>query len=170
MAKQETKKKKIKLPIGLIIIVLIVLIVVEIIQMNKKEDKNEEKVQNTTVQTQEDEVKEEKEEYVQVLQDGSKLNISEKLKENKKIGSLVLKDIQLTYKDGVTTLLANVENTSKETSKQKEVEITLVNEKEEKLYTLKGVIEEIEPGASKQLNSSITADFANAYNFTVKEK
>ena len=53
-----------------------------------------------------------KEKYVQLLADGSKLNISEKLKENKKIDKLTIKDITLSYQNGVTTLLANVENTS----------------------------------------------------------
>lgn len=165
MSKKEIKKKKNRLAIVLIIIILVILAIVGISKINKKDEDKEE--QNTIEYNQEDEIKEE---YVEILKDGSKLNISEKLKENKKIDSLVLKDIGLSYKDGVTTLLANVKNTSKEISKQKEVEITLLNDKGEKLYILRGVIEEIEPGEIKQLNTSITADFANAYNFTVTEK
>lgn len=165
MSKKVNKKKEKILISFLIIIILSILVVAGIKQINKKDEEKEES--NTIEYNQEDEIKEE---YVEILQDGSKLNISDKLKENKKIDSLVLKDIGLSYKDGVTTLLANVKNTSKEISKQKEVEITLLNNKGEKLYILRGVIEEIGPGEIKQLNTSITADFANTYNFTIEEK
>ena len=80
------------------------------------------------------------------------------------------KDISLSYKNGVTTLLANVENKTNEKSEQKVVEVTLVDENKEKIYTLQGIIEEVESGGTKQLNCSITADFANTYDFTIKEK
>ena len=167
MSKKIDKKKKIKIPIGLIIIILIIGIVIGINQIKKQDNENQNQIQNKVTENKEDEIKEK---YVQLLEDGSKLNISEKLRENKKIDGLVLKDIQLTCKNGVTTLLTNVENTSKEKSKQKVVEVTLVDENKEKIYTLQGIIEEIEASGTKQLNCSITADFANAYDFTIKEK
>ena len=169
MSKKVNKKKKIRMPIFLIIIILIIGIVIGINQIKKqdKENENENQIQNTIMENEEDEIKEK---YVQLLEDGSKLNISEKLRKNKKIDGLVLKDIQLTYKNGVTTLLTNVENTSNKKSEQKVVEVTLIDENKEKIYTLQGIIEEIEAGGTKQLNCSITADFANAYDFTIKEK
>ena len=169
MSKKETKKKKIKIPIFLIIIVLIIGIVIGIngIKKQDEENENQNQIQNTVTENKEDD---KKEKYVQLLEDGSKLNISEKLRENKKIDSLVLKDIQLTYKNGVTTLLTNVENTSNKKVEQKVVEVTLIDENKEKIYTLQGIIEEIEVGEIKQLNCSITADFVNAYDFTIKEK
>lgn len=167
MSKKQIKKKKIRIPIFLIIIILIIGIVIGINQINKEDKENENQIQNEVTEKKEDKIKEK---YIQLLEDGSKLNISEKLRKNKKIDGLVLKDIQLTYKNGVTTLLTNVENTSKEKSKQKVVEVTLVDENKEKIYTLQGIIEEVEAGGTKQLNCSITADFANAYDFTIKEK
>ena len=170
MTKGEKKKRKIRRLLFLILIVLIIAVVA--INVSKHKDGNDNENQNLEQQNvaknNPKETLEEK--YVQTLDDGNKVNTSEKLKENKKIDSLELKDIQLMYKNGVTTLLANVENSSNKTVEQKVVEVTLLNDNNEKIYTLQGIIEEIEAGGTKQLNCSITADFVNAYDFTIKEK
>ena len=50
------------------------------------------------------------EEYVQKLEDGSKLNISEELQKTKTLNGLEISNIQLREIGGITTLLANVEN------------------------------------------------------------
>ena len=50
------------------------------------------------------------EEYVQKLENGSKLNISEELQKTKTLNGLEISNIQLREIGGITTLLANVEN------------------------------------------------------------
>ena len=51
-----------------------------------------------------------------------------------------------------------------------EVEIALLDENGEVIYKIPGVIEEVEAGATVQFNTSISADFANAYNFEILKK
>lgn len=141
----------------LIVVVLIVVVGIKIInhKNNKEIDENG---QNND------------EKYVTVLEDGVKLNTSKKVKETKKISNLELKDTQVTYKNGVTNLLATVENKSKNKLEMQEVEIELLNENKDVVYTMKGIIEELEPEESKKFSSSITADFSNVYDFRIIEK
>ena len=159
MAKR--KNKGINLITIILIIIVIIMAVVCIKKITAPNDKNEQ-VNNVANQ-----IEEVQEKYVQVLEDGTKLNISSKLKENKKLDNLELKDIQLTYKNGVTNLLCNIENTSETKTDIQNVEIILLDEEGNTIYKMPGVIEEIEVGETKQFNTSITADFANAYDFKI---
>ena len=110
------------------------------------------------------------EEYVQELEDGSKLNISEKLHEEKELGELRITNIQLREIGGITTLLADVENKSGEISESKMVEVEVIDKEGNIIITLKGVIDEMEEGETSQLNVSVTSDIANAYDFRISEE
>lgn len=156
------RKKGINL-ITLILIILVIIIAITVIV--KITGKNSNKKQTNGVQNQEQEEK-----FVKVLENGEKLNTNSKLNENKSIEGLELSNIQLTYKDGITNLLCDVRNTSKKNIKMQEVEIVLLDEDGNTIYKMPGVIEEIEAGATKQFNTSITADFANAYDFKIVKK
>lgn len=156
------RKKGINL-ITLILIILVIIIAITVIV--KITGKNSNKKQTNGVQNQEQEEK-----FVKVLENGEKLNTNSKLNENKAIEGLELSNIQLTYKDGITNLLCDVRNTSKKNIKMQEVEIVLLDEDGNTIYKMPGVIEEIEAGATKQFNTSITADFANAYDFKIIKK
>lgn len=161
MAKRKQKQgiNLITLIIAIIIIALIVIFIKNIITKNK----NKEQTNNTTQTTTE-------EKYVQTLDNGTKLNTSEKLKEDKKVEELELKNIQLTYKNGVTNLLCDIQNNSKKEVKMEDVEIVLLDENGDTIYKMRGFMEEIQPGETKQFNSSITADFSNAYDFKINRK
>lgn len=158
MAKKN--KKGINLITLILILIAIVLIIVGVVKIiNNKNNKviDESKHNND-------------EKYVTTLDNGVKLNTSKKVKETKKISNLELKDTQVTYKNGVTNLLATVENKSKNKIEMQEVEIELLDENKDVIYKMKGIIEELEPGESKQFSSSITADFSNVYDFRIIEK
>ena len=66
-------------------------------------------------------------------------------------------------------------NTSEQLKKTKTIDgleisdIRLV-ENGNKLLSLTGVIDTVKPGETVQLNASVTADIANAYDFTVEKK
>lgn len=151
--------------IKLIHIIIIIAIVILVIFVSKKFIKNERETQNIT---QEQEQSQEK--YVKFLEDGIKLNTSDKLKKDKKFENLKIKDVQLTYRNGVTNLLCNIENVSNENLEMQDVEISLLDENGEVIYKMIGVIEEINAGETKQFNSSVTADFSNAYDFEINKK
>lgn len=145
-------------------IVLIIIIAIGIIIVTKKIISNKKTKEDNQVQN------EEIEQYVTVLEDGTKLNNSSKITENKKLQGLEITNTQITYNDGVTNLLANVKNTTKSDIDIQEVKIILLDENGKELYQMPGIIEAVKAGETIQFNSSITADFANAYDFKIMKK
>ena len=151
-------KKKEKKMIGMIILIgVIIIAIIWFATRGKGEEKQEEQQAP-------------KEEFVQVLDDGTKLNTSSKLNENKKLGNLSIGNIQFTYRNGVSVVLANVTNTGSIKTDLTLVELTLINKDGSTIETLEGLIGELAPGASTQLNMGASKDMANAYDFIIKEK
>ena len=158
-------KRNLQLISIIIAIIAIVIVIAIIVNINKKKDNtNENKLTNSVVDEKEQKVEEKN---IMELSDGTKLNVISKLNENKILGDLVIKDIQLTYKDGVTNLLTTVENIKKEKIPMTNVAIQLLDESGKEIYTLNGIIEETKAGETAKLNCSITADFANVYDFKI---
>lgn len=106
----------------------------------------------------------------QVLEDGTKLNISDKLKEEKTIDGLKIGNIQLTEKDGQLVLLADVTNQTTKNSDAFLVDITLYDKTGNELTTVTGIVTSIKAGESTQLNAGITEKYVNAYDFKVVKK
>ena len=152
------KKKEKKMILGIIIVGVVIVGIIWLATRNKGEE-NKPAEQVTA-----------KEEFVQVLDDGTKLNTSSKLNENKKLGDLEIGNIQFTYRNGVSVVFANVTNKGNSATKLKVVELTLVNKNGTTIEVLEGLIAPLQPGASTQLNMGATSDIANAYDFTIKEK
>lgn len=142
----------------LIIVIAIIIVVTKNIILNKKTKENN----NTKTST--------NEQYVIVLEDGTKLNNSKKISENKKLDGLEITNSQISYNNGVTNLLADVKNTTQSDKKMQEVTIILLDEKGKELYQIPGIIETVKTGETIQFNSSITADFANVYDFEIVKK
>ena len=151
-------KKKEKRMILILLIILVIAIIIFAVskQGNNKENKVEE---NKVV-----------EEFVQVLEDGTKLNTSSKLNEIKKIEGLEFGNIQLTNANGQSVLLADVKNTSTVATKMMLVSVTLYDKNGNELGTVGGIISALQPGESKQFNTSMQKDYANAYDFTITKK
>ena len=167
-AAKERKKKNVRLIWIILIIIVAVGVIVTINLSNNKKDTKPAQQQSQVENGQQEEAKL-VEKYVQVLEDGTKLNISEKIKQTKKVGDLEISNIQITYQNGVTNILATVTNTSSKKSELQNVSIVLSDDEGNTIYTLRGVLEETEPNGTSQLNTSITADFANSYDFTISK-
>ena len=153
-------KKKEKRMI-LILILVAIIIVVGLLMLTKKKD-------NKPAEVAQQDQPEEK--YVEVLEDGTKLNNSNKLHETKKIGDLEVTGIQLTHQNGISVVLANVVNTGSQDVDLTEVVLTLYDDQNNVLETLDGLISPVKAGESVQLNMGISADYANAYDFTIVKK
>jgi len=110
-----------------------------------------------------------KEEYVHVMEDGSKLNISEEMQKPKKLNNLEITNVQLKETGGITTLLADVTNKGKEIVQEKVIKIEVLNKEGKVITTLTGPIDTVEAGKKVQLNLSVTGDISNAYNFRISE-
>lgn len=152
MKKQEKKM--------LLILIIATLIVVSIIYFATRPKEDE--IQK--VEIGENQVKEE---FVQVLEDGSKLNTSSKLNETKKVNGLEIGNIQLSMTGGETTLLANVKNNSGKDLGVTVIDITLYDKNGVEITTIRGIIGDVKAGESVKLEASTTLDFANAYDFKV---
>lgn len=145
----------------LILILVIITIIVGVIAFFAMRGKNN---QNNGTQTRQENVAEE---YVQNLEDGSKLNVSEELRKTKTIDGLEITNIQLKEIKGITTLLADVENKTGSTVESKKVKVTILDKSGNAITELLGIVDKLESGKKTQLNIAVTADVANAYNFEI---
>ena len=160
----KSSEKKVIL---LLIIVLIVVIVVAVKRNNKGEV---EKPKTTQIATETEQKEEEpKEKYVEVLEDGTKLNTSETLKTAKMVEGLEFKNIQLTNKDGQSVLLADVTNTKETATEIMLVNVIILDDAGEEIGKVGGIIAPLAPGATTQFNTSTTMDYANAADFKIEK-
>ena len=170
MRNKETKvvkQEKGITAIALVVIALIaiILIIIMVNTFRKKEPENVGPVQGEE-QGIEQEI--EQEEYVQILQDGSKLNKSEELLKEKKLDELEITNIQLKETGGITTLLADVKNNTNHEIQERDVTIEVLDKYGNVITRLNGTIDTVGAGEKVQLNMSVTGDVANAYDFRIK--
>ena len=166
MRNKETKvvnQEKGITAIALVVITLIaiMLIIIMVNTFRKKEPENVGPVQG-------EEQGIEQEEYVQILQDGSKLNKSEELLKEKELDELEISNIQLKETGGITTLLADVKNNTNHEIQERDVTIEVLDKQGNVITRLNGVIDTVGAGEKVQLNMSVTGDVANAYDFRIK--
>ena len=159
------KKSEIKPIFILTVIAILIIGLMLIIRSNnaKKSAQNEQSSEENTVE----------EKYVQVLNDGTKLNDSEKLNKDRSFegqSDIELSNIQLTSKDGITNLLCDVKNNSSTPLKLQEVYVILRDENGNEIDRIPSILEDIQPGETKQFSTFVTADYANAYDFTMIKK
>ena len=157
-------KKNEKILIIVLLVILVIAIVVFTILRNNDIIDNPEETQT------EEATEEPVEEFVQVLEDGTKLNTSSKLSEMKELDGLQFGNIQLTEQNGQSVLLADVKNTTSEATDIILVDVTLLDKDGNELVTVGGIIGPLQPGETTQFNTSVTLDYANAYDFTITKK
>lgn len=152
-------KKKEKKMIAIIVVVGIIIVGGLLIWKNNAK-KNEAPTEENKVE----------EKYVDVLQDGTKLNKSNKLKETKKVDGLEIGNIQLTYQSGRAVILGDVKNTTNKDVGLTVIELTLYDDKNNVIDKIEGFISPVKAGETVQLNMGVSKDYANAYDFKVEKK
>ena len=155
-------KKQEKRMILILLAVLAIVIIALVINKNAKKENKENKAEtaNNTVT----------EEFVQVLEDGTKLNTSEQLSKTKQVGPYKFENMQLTEQGSQTVLLADVTNTSSSATDLQLVDVTLLDKEGKEIITVGGIISPLQPGAKTQFNTSMTLDYANTYDFKITLK
>ena len=113
---------------------------------------------------------EKEESYIQENEDGIKVNKSSKLNEAKLVNGLLISNIQLTEKGGMTTLLADVTNKNEQKTEFKKLKIILLDENENEIATMVAFVNGIDAGETTQLNASTTSNYIKAYDFKVEEE
>ena len=162
-------KKQEKRMIAILVAITVIVIIIAIVTRNRNNngEEGENRIQQSSQQK---ETNTEEEEYVNVLEDGTRQNTSEKLKETKTIDGMEISDIQLTEKDNVTLLLGTITNTTNETRGGYPVNVQIVDEEGNEIITITGYIEELAAGESSQFSTSATFDYANAYDFNITKQ
>ncbi len=155
-------KKQEKRMILILLAVLAIVIIALVINKNAKKENKENKAEtaNNTVT----------EEFVQVLEDGTKLNTSEQLNKTKQVGAYKFENMQLTEQGNQTVLLADVTNTSSSATNMQLLDVTLLDKNGKEIVTIGGIISPLQPGAKTQFNTSMTLDYANTYDFKITLK
>ena len=159
------KRKKEKRMILILLIILIIAIAIFVVSKNlNKESKTKENGSTTQQENTEPE------EFIQVLEDGTKLNTSTELNKEKQVGNYKFENMQLTTQDNQTVLLADVTNTGSNKTDIQLVDVTLLDKDGNEIITVGGIISQLEPGEKTQFNTSMTLDYANTYDFKITLK
>ena len=155
------KKSEKKMILILVLVSIFIIGVIYVVTRPKKEEnKNENNIENIV-----------KEEFVKVQEDGTKVNISNKLKEEEDLDGLKIRNIRLTENNGQSTLLADVTNTTSTDVKDAFfVNITLLDKEGKEIDTILGIITPVKAGQTITLNAGIEENYANAYDFKVVKK
>lgn len=161
------KSKEKKVILILVVITIIIAILVKV-KNASNEKLAEELASKDDVVSTEDTDKLVEDEFIDVASDGTRVNTSSKLAETKKVGDYEVSNIQLTELNGQSTLLADVKNTGSDKKDVTLIDITLLDKEGEEISTIGGIVGDIEPGETTQLNASVTTNVANAYDFTIK--
>ena len=140
----------------ILLIILVIAIIIFVVNKNKKGNNNENAEENNTV-----------EEFLQVLEDGTKLNTSTKLSEAKEVNGLKFENMQLTEQNGQSVLLADVTNNSGKATNLTIVDVVLLDKNGQEIITVGGIISPLQAGEKTQFNTSMTLDYANAYDFKI---
>lgn len=158
-------KNKEKRMILILLVILIIAIVIFVVSKNlNKESKTKENGSTTQQENTEPE------EFVQVLEDGTKLNTSTELNKEKQVGNYKFENMQLTTQDNQTVLLADVTNTGSNKTDIQLVDVTLLDKDGNEIITVGGIISQLDPGEKTQFNTSMTLDYANTYDFKITLK
>mgnify|MGYP001861237211 CR=1 FL=1 len=158
----NNEKKWIFLIIGIMIIVLIVVLLVKVIGGNGENVDQNNMAGNNQVQNEE--------KYVETLEDGTKLNVSEELNKDRTYNGLEISNIQYTEKDGFTVLLADIKNPLSTKHERELVKISIIGENGEVITDTEAIIGEIEPGGTYQINAAIATDVSNAKDIKIEAK
>lgn len=150
---------------GLLVLIGVVIIVIGIIWLitNNKKTKNNvvEAPKNGEVSVGE---------FTETDSEGTVVNTSEKLKENKEIEGFKITSIRFEEKDGQSTLIANVTNTSGEAKEGFLVDIVLYDKAGNEIGRIPGNIIETIAGETIEMRAGITESYVNAYDFKLEKK
>ena len=149
----------------LLVAVLVIAIALIIGLAKSKNVKKGEQKENTTnveqVQNQE---------YVEVLEDGTKVNTSDKLKEDKEFNGLKISNISIEENGNETVLKANVTNISSKSQGDYGIYLVIKDNEGNEIKKIAEYINYIEPNEETKLKIKTSYDFANAYDFEVEKQ
>ena len=149
------KDKKWWIFIGIAIILIVVLLVYKSSLNNNEGKTNEQIVENTIIGN------------TKIEEDGTKVNISEKFIETKKIDGLEISNIKFSQKDNVTQILADVKNTTDKKVEGFDVMLKIMDKEGNMIIGLGSFIPTVEANGTATLNTTTLGDYVDAYDFEI---
>lgn len=145
-------KKKEKIMIMILLVITVIAIIMLYNQRNPK-SKNEENV---------------KEEMVMVQEDGSKIAISDKLQEKKRIEDIEINNISIREEGGLAKITASTTNVGKEETQEMPIKI-LLKDKDENIITEVGAyIGKMKKGDQRGIMASANVTIDEVYDVEIK--
>lgn len=163
-------KEKIKTIIIILLAIAVIVLTVLFVQEKMKEPEQAEVDMDKLLQEAIREVEQGKQNNVELQEDFTRKNISEKLKEPRMLGDLEINNIQLEAKDNITVITADVTNMGETVDGDYEIEIKFVDEDGNTIIEILSYINEVQPGETISLSTSTQRDFANAYDMEIVKK
>ena len=149
---------------GLLILILVALVIIGIIWFATRPKENGQAQNGKTTQG------ESVGEFTVKQSDGTIVNTSEKLKQNKEIQGFKISNIQFKEQGGESELVADVTNTTTEAKPGFLVDIVLYDKNGAEIGRIPANIIETEAGETIQIHAGITESYTNAYDFKMEEK
>ena len=107
---------------------------------------------------------EEKPNYADKQENGTVVNTSKKLSETKTYKGLEFTNIKFSHTESVTSLNAQVKNTTTNKIPAQLVDINVLDKDGNVMTSFVGEINELEPGETTTIDSGIAANYVNAYD------
>lgn len=155
--KKRRKPQRIRIIISVIIIIIVFIICFK--TLSKKDVDNTENSGNEFVLYDSSIT-----DYVKVSEGGIKINTSPEINHDRKLNELDIKNIQLTCKNGITTLLADVLNNTNKDFEMKNIKIKFLDENNKEIRTVSGYIPALKIGETTKLNVSMSSNLITAYD------
>lgn len=109
----------------------------------------------------------EQENFVQILEDETKVNLSPKLSETKQVDGLEISNITLKESGNITQLLGTITNKTEEEMAESIIKIAFIDKEGNEMTSIETYIKKLQPGESTGLNASTTFDYSNAYDIKI---
>lgn len=167
ISKEKTNlQKRDQIVLVAIIAIIVIAIIIVLVVLNKNKSNSPKESTNTAQVTESSS----NSGNVKVQADGTKENVSSKLKEEKKFEGMKVKDIKLKSQSDLTNFTATVENTTDKDFTGKPIVITFTNKSGETVSTLEGYLGDTKKGETSIIDASATSDLSDAYDFSIKIK
>lgn len=102
--------------------------------------------------------------YADKQENGTVINTSKKLSEVKQYNGLEFTNIKFSHTESVTSLNAEVKNTTSSSIPAQLVDINVIDKNGNIMTSFVGEINELEPGETTTIDSGIAANYVDAYN------
>ena len=157
---------------GILILILVSIVIIAVIYgfTRGSKDNNTNTNSSQSSNTEQSQVDASRGEFTKTESDGTVVNTSDKLKENKVESGFEISNINFSEKDGHTSLEAYVTNMTGSAQGNFMADIVLLDKEGKEQGRIPVAIPETQIGETVGIQAGINDQYANAYNFTLEKK